>query len=275
MRRHVLECVLEAFLAGASAALFHHELGGELYLLALDTYSVFVGVGIALGSGTDDRVLLDLTLFIIIIGLAADLLVAASEIAVVKVIGVAVYLNCAVCDLSVDVILRVVNIRGDQAALIVHTAEGVGVEVACLSGGIGKLGALNGVGKSAPAAFGSFSVKAVEIHSVDRVPLYKISFFSLCNAADRGRRHEGVGKALPVVCADEISVAVKTADGIGEGVVILQLSVDKVGIGRIAETLPAVILIVIEYAVLRRALAGVPVKNDRIKAVLRRGDLRH
>ena len=56
-------------------------------------------------------------------------------------------------------------------------------------------------------------------------------------------------KTVLVVGADKIAVIVKAANRIGEGIVILEFFMYKISIGRVAETLPAVVFIIVENAV--------------------------
>ena len=117
-----------SFIAGISFALLHHEFCRELDLLAFAANSVLSRVCPALGRGADDRVLLHLAVFIVI-ELSADSLVAAAEMSVFKIIGVAAVGHVAVCDSSVNIENRVVDVVGNRVALFVKAAQRIGVKV--------------------------------------------------------------------------------------------------------------------------------------------------
>ena len=135
---------------GVALAVFVHELRGKADLLGLTAYAVLVGV-VIIGAALDEGILAQGAVCVVIVQLAVDALQTGAQVAVVKVVGLAVVLGLAVDSLAVLIILDVIEVIADQLSLAVQIAERIGIDRVLLDlVPIGRVG--NGIKQSAPRA---------------------------------------------------------------------------------------------------------------------------
>ena len=166
--------------------------------------------------------------------------------------------------------LALVEIACFPAAVRRDTSDGVAVANARLRVVVFK-GSAGRLSDARPAVAVVLAVHSVALSTCALFPVDRHAVFRVLQRGNHGRRKIGVRPAFPVEVADKGAVAVKTAHRVGVGCVGFQPFYGVFGVCCGADAVPAVV-IVIEYAVACRALAGVPI-NDR--AVVDVINLRH
>ena len=162
-------------------------------------------------------------------------------------------------------------IVADELALLVNDADGVGSGDAGNNVVVDKGGLLGGA-HALPRGF-ALEEHGVSLGALDGIPAQLDAVVGVFRLLDGGRADVGGFPAVSVVAADEISVLVDAADGVGIGAARVDVVVNRGGASGCREAYPAASAEVVD-AVGVGALAGVPRQLDAFRGALGRGDLR-